>query len=48
MHKKIIETRDVFANDDNFDHRKALVAAIDKIKDILLFINTWSPSDIDS
>jgi hypothetical protein len=45
-----METRDVFANDDNFDHREALEAAIDKIKFILkrFFRNTWSPSDIDS
>jgi hypothetical protein len=27
-----METRDVFANDDNFDHREALEAAIDKKK----------------
>ena len=32
VHKKIMETRDVFANDDNFDHREALEAAIDKKK----------------
>jgi hypothetical protein len=46
----IMETRDVFVNDDNFDHREALEAAIDKIKFLLkrLFRNTWSPSDIDS
>ena len=25
-----METRDVFLNDDNFDHREALEAAIDK------------------
>ena len=31
-HKNIMETRAVFANDDNFDHREALEAAIDKIK----------------
>ena len=48
--KKIMETRDVFVNDDNFDHREALEAAIDKRKFILkrLVRNTWSPSDIDS
>jgi hypothetical protein len=47
----IMETRDVFVNDDNFDHSwEALEAAIDKIKFLLkrLFRNTWSPSDIDS
>jgi hypothetical protein len=47
----IMETRDVFVNDDNFDHRETLVAAIDKIKFLILkrlFRNTWSPSDIDS
>ena len=45
-----METRDVFVNDDNFDHREALEAAIDKIKFILkrLFRNTRYPSDIDS
>ena len=50
VHKKIMETRDVFVNDDNFDHREALEAAIDKRKFILksLFRNTWSPSDMDS
>ena len=50
IHKKIMETRDVFVNDDNFDHREALEAAIDKRKFLLkrLFRNTWSPSDIDS
>jgi uncharacterized UPF0160 family protein len=50
VHKKIMETRDVFVNDDNFDHREALEAAIDKRKFILkrFFRNTWSPSDIDS
>jgi hypothetical protein len=44
-----METRDVFGNDDNFDHREALEAAIDKRKFHLkrLFRNTWSPSDID-
>ncbi len=30
IHKKIMETRDVFVNDDNSDHREALEAAIDK------------------
>ena len=50
IHKKIMETRDVFVNDDNFDHREALEAAIDKRKFLLkrLFRNTWSPNDIDS
>jgi uncharacterized UPF0160 family protein len=50
LHKKIMETRDVFINDDNFDHREALEAAIDNRKFILkrLFRNTWSASDIDS
>jgi hypothetical protein len=24
VHKKIMETRDAFVNDDNFDHREAL------------------------
>ena len=50
IHKKIMETRDVFVNDDNFDHRKALEAAIDKRKFLLrrLFRNTQYPSDIDS
>jgi hypothetical protein len=45
-----METRDVFANDDNFDHREALEAAMDKRKFILkrLFRNTRYPSDIDS
>ena len=49
LHKTIMETRDVFVNDDNFDHREALEAAIDKRKFLLkrLFRNTWSPSDID-
>jgi hypothetical protein len=49
IHKKIMETRDVFVNDDNFDHREALEAAIDKRKFILkrLFRNTWSPNNID-
>ena len=44
-----METRDVFVNDDNFDHMEALEAAIDKRKFLLkrLFSNTWSPSDID-
>ena len=48
--KKIMETRDVFVNDDNFDHREALEAAIDKRKFLLkrLFRNTRYPSDIDS
>jgi hypothetical protein len=48
--KNIMETRDVFVNDDNFDHREALEAAIDKRKFLLkrLVRNTWSPSDIDS
>ena len=50
IHKKIMETRDVFVNDDNFDHREALEAAIDKRKFLLkrLFRNTWSLNDIDS
>ena len=55
IHKKIMETRDVFVNDDNFDHREALEAAIDKfkispLKFLLkrLFRNTRYPSDIDS
>ena len=50
IHKKIMETRDVFVNDDNFDYREALEAAIDKRKFRLkrLFRNTWSPNDIDS
>jgi hypothetical protein len=50
IHKKIMETRDVFVNDNNFDHREALEAAIDKRKFILkrLFRNTRYPSDIDS
>jgi hypothetical protein len=30
VHKKIMETRDVCVNDDNFDHREALEASIDK------------------
>jgi hypothetical protein len=50
IHKKIMETRDVFVNDDNFDHREALDAAIDKRKFLLkrLFRNTRYRSDIDS
>jgi hypothetical protein len=50
IHKKIMEIRDVFVNDDNFDHRKALEAVIDNRKFLLkrLFRNTWSPIDIDS
>jgi hypothetical protein len=38
-----METRDVFVNDDNFDHREALEAAIDKRKFLLksLFRNTY-------
>ena len=50
IHKKIMETKDVFVNDDNFDHREALEAAIDKRKFLLkrLFRNTRYPSDIDS
>jgi hypothetical protein len=38
-----METRDVFVNDDNFDHREALEAAIDRRKFILksLFRNTY-------
>jgi hypothetical protein len=45
-----METRDVFVNDDNFDNREALQAAIDKRKFILkrLFRNTRYRSDIDS
>jgi hypothetical protein len=30
-----MKSRDVFVNDDNFDHREALEAAIDKRKFIL-------------
>ena len=39
-----METRDVFVNDDNFDHREALEAAIDKRKFLLksLFRNTYA------
>jgi uncharacterized UPF0160 family protein len=50
IHKKIMETRDVFVNDDNFDHREALEAAIDKRKFLFkrFFRNTRYPSDIDS
>ena len=50
IHKEIMETRDVFVNDDNFDHREALDAAIDKTTFLLkrLFRNTRYPSDIDS
>jgi hypothetical protein len=50
IHKKIMETRDVFVNYDNFDHREALEATIDKRKFLSerLFRNTWSSSDIDS
>ena len=49
IHKRIMETRDVFVNDDNFDHREALEAAIDKRKFLLkrFFRNTRYPSDID-
>ena len=38
-----METRDVFVKDDNFDHREALEAAIDKRKFLLksLFRNTY-------
>jgi hypothetical protein len=38
-----METRHVFVNDDNFDHREALEAAIDKRKFLLksLFRNTY-------
>jgi hypothetical protein len=38
-----METRDVFVNDDNFDHREALEAAIDRRKFLLksLFRNTY-------
>ena len=38
-----METRDVFVNDDNFDHREALEAAIDKRKFLLksLFRNKY-------
>jgi hypothetical protein len=38
-----METRDVCVNDDNFDHREALEAAIDKGKFLLksLFRNTY-------
>ena len=44
VHKKIMETRDVFVYDDNFHDREALEAAIDMRKFILerLFRNTWS------
>ena len=50
IHKKIMETRDVFVNDDNFDHREALEAVIDKRIFLLkrLFRNTQYRSDIDS
>ena len=50
IHKNIMETRDVFVNDDNFDLRETLEAAIDKRKFILkrLFRNTRYRSDIDS
>ena len=50
LHKKIMETRDVFVNDDDFDHGEPLKAAIDKRKFLLkrLFRNTWSASHIDS
>ena len=43
VHKKVMETRDVFVNDDNFDHREALEAAIDTRKFLLksLFRNTY-------
>jgi hypothetical protein len=43
VHKKVMETRDVFVHDDNFDHREALEAAIDKKKFPLksLFRNTY-------
>ena len=38
-----METRDVFVNDDNFDHREALETAIDKRKFLLksFFRNTY-------
>jgi hypothetical protein len=38
-----METRDVFVNDDNLDHREALEAAIDKRKFLLksLFRKTY-------
>jgi hypothetical protein len=38
-----METRDVFVNDDNFDHREALEADIDKRTFLLkiLFRNTY-------
>jgi hypothetical protein len=38
-----METRDLFVNDDNFDHREALEAAIDTRKFLLksLFRNTY-------
>ena len=50
IHKKIMETRDVFVNDVNFDHMEALEAAIDKRKFILkiIFRNTRYRSDIVS
>ena len=43
-----METRDVFVNDDNFDHREALEAAIDKRKFILkrLFRNKRYPNSL--
>ena len=42
LHEKFMETRDVFVNDDNFDHREALEAAIETRKFLLkrLFRNT--------
>ena len=45
IHKKIMETRDAFINDDNFDQVEALEAAIDKRKFLMkrLFKDTRSP-----
>ena len=42
-HKKVMETRDVFVNDDNFDHREALEITIYKRKFLFkrLFRNTY-------
>ena len=35
VHKKIMETRNAFVNEDEFDHDEALSAAIDKRKFLL-------------
>ena len=46
-----METRDVFVNDDNFDHREALEVTIYKRKisfEKPFQKHIWSPSDIDS